>query len=121
MAETHRRRDARGRSAERLCVWRLRLSGWRILATNHKTPVGEIDIVARRGRTVVFIVVKARADPGLAAESLGACQRQRIFRAAQHFLKLRPEHAGSELRFDVMLVAPWRWPVRLADAWRESD
>ena len=119
MAE-RRTRDARGRRAETLCVWRLRLSGWRILARRFRSPVGEIDIVARRGRTVAFIEVKARIDSGTAAESLGARQQQRIIRAAEHFLKLRPQHAEAVLRFDVMLVAPWRMPVRLADAWRES-
>lgn len=118
MAETTR--YARGRYAEGLCVCQLRLCGWRILARRFRSPVGEIDIVARRGRMLAFIEVKARADTGAAAESLGARQRQRIWRAAEHFLKLRPEHAGAELRFDVMLVAPWRLPVRLADAWRES-
>jgi len=119
MAEA-RSRDARGRHAETLCAWHLRLGGWRILARRFRSPTGEIDIVAKRGRRVVFIEVKARADAGTAAESLSARQRQRIFRAAEHFLKLHPEHAGAELRFDVMLVAPWRLPVRLADAWRES-
>jgi len=51
---------------------------------------------------------------------LSARQQQRIFRAAEHFLKIRPQHAEAVLRFDVMLVAPWRIPVRLTDAWRES-
>jgi putative endonuclease len=115
-----RTRDARGRHAERLCVWQLRLTGWRILARRFRSPVGEIDIVARRGRTVAFIEVKARAAAATAAESLSTRQRQRISRAAAHFLKTRPEHAEAELRFDVMLVAPWRLPLRLADAWRES-
>jgi putative endonuclease len=118
MAE--RTRDARGRRAESLCVWRLRLGGWRILARRFRSPAGEIDIVARRGRTVAFIEVKARADAGTAAESIAPRQRQRIVRAAEHFLKTRPQHASAALRFDVMLVAPWRLPVRLPDAWRES-
>jgi putative endonuclease len=50
-----------GRRAESLAAWWLRLKGWRILARRVRTPVGEIDLVARRGRTIAFVEVKARA------------------------------------------------------------
>jgi hypothetical protein len=59
---TDRRRRAYrfGHWAETLCVWWLRLGGYRVLARRYKTPVGEIDIVARRGAALAFIEVKAR-------------------------------------------------------------
>lgn len=107
-----------GRWAEALCVGLLRLKGFRILARNLKTPVGEIDIVARRGRLIAFAEVKARADIGAAAESLTPRQRQRIERAAQVFLAGRLALAGCDIRFDLMLVEPGRLPRHIPDAWR---
>ncbi|MGH6974530.1 MAG: YraN family protein, partial [Stellaceae bacterium] len=47
----------RGLKAERLCLWSLRLRGYRVLAQRYRTPVGEIDLIARRGRTVAAIEV----------------------------------------------------------------
>lgn len=111
-----------GRWAESLCVATLRLSGWRVLArgrvTGRGTGAGEIDIIARRGRVVAFIEVKARPSLADAAESLSANQRRRLARAAGAFVARHPELAGCTLRFDAMLVAPWRLPRRLEDAWR---
>ncbi|MDE2227672.1 MAG: YraN family protein [Alphaproteobacteria bacterium] len=116
-AAAHRR----GAWAERLCLWHLRLQGYRILARRYRTPVGEIDLIARRGRTVAAIEVKARADDARAAEAILWKQRGRIARALEHFLKSRPELGGAELRFDVMLVAPRRWPRHLRNAWRVGE
>ncbi len=110
-----------GRAAEALCVWRLRLAGYRILARRYRTPVGEIDILARRGATLAVVEVKGRESLDAAAESLSARQRTRIRRAAGHFLAARPATAGLAVRFDVMLVRPWRPPVHLIDAWRDAS
>lgn len=115
-----RRREAAGRFAETLCVWHLRLRGWRILARRARTRVGELDIVAARRGLVAIIEVKARPDLARAAESITAHQRRRIARAAQAFLQARPDLAGRDVRFDVMLVAPWRLPHHLIDAWRDG-
>ena len=57
------------RFAEGLSAWGLRLKGYRILARGFRVPVGEIDIIARRGRVLVFVEVKARNDLTAAAES----------------------------------------------------
>jgi putative endonuclease len=107
-----------GRWAEALCVGLLRLKGFGILARNVKTPVGEIDIVARRGRLLVFAEVKARSGIRAAAEALSARQRRRIERAAEGFLAGRPALRGLDVRFDLMLVEPRRWPRHVPDAWR---
>ncbi len=116
-----RRRAAHGYGlmAESCCALGLRLRGYRVLARRYKVPVGEVDIVARRGRTLVFVEVKARATVGGAAESLTQRQRRRILAAAKMFLARHPHLAGLDARFDVMLVAPWRWPSHVVDAWRE--
>ena len=107
-----------GRHAEALCRLALRLGGYRVVAVRERTPAGEIDIVARRGATLAIVEVKARGDAVRAAEALSARQRNRLNRAAAAFLARRPELAGLAVRFDVMLVSPWRWPRHLADAWR---
>ena len=115
------RAERRGRLAESLALWRLRLSGWRILARDWRSPVGEIDLVARRGRVLAVIEVKSRADAAAAAEALTRRQRRRIARAAEAFLLAHPDLAALDLRFDVMLVAPRRRPRHLPDAWRAED
>ncbi len=117
---TIKRREAwrRGRRAERLALLALSLAGYRILARNLRSPVGEIDIVARRGRMIAFIEVKTRSSLETAADAIAGRQRRRITRAAARFLAARPELATHQARFDVILIAPWRWPRHITDAWR---
>lgn len=110
----------RGHRAEILCLWHLRLRGYRILARRFRVLSGEIDLIARRGGTLAAIEVKARADFDAASEALTRRQQQRIMRAVAHFLGGRPDLATLAARFDVMLVAPRRWPRHLVDAWREE-
>lgn len=114
-----RRRYRLGRFAETQCRWLLILRGYRILATRFRQPVGEIDIVARRGGLVAFIEVKARDDLDSAAESVTARQRRRIRRAAEAFLSRHPRLAPLDMRFDVMLVSRGRLPRHVIDAWRD--
>jgi putative endonuclease len=94
----------------------LRLKGFRIIARDFRVPVGEIDIIARKGRLLAFIEVKARQSA--AEEVLTARQRKRIIRAAEAFMMTRPDLAGLDLSFDLMLVGRWRWPRHLIAAWR---
>lgn len=117
-----RRRAAyqRGTRAELICLWQLRLKGYRILARRYRVPVGEVDLIARRGGILVAIEVKARDDFATAGEAIQARQRRRIARALSHFLSSRPDLATLSPRFDVMLVAPRRLPRHLVDAWREE-
>ncbi len=117
-ADRRRRSEGYGRFAEALCRGLLRLKGYRILATRLKTPLGEIDIVARRGDTLAVIEVKARRDWQSASEAVGARQLGRLSRAAHVFLGANPQYAGLTLRFDVMLVTPFALPRHLMDAWR---
>ena len=121
--KTAERRAAwqRGRGAERLAVLALVLAGYRILARNRKSGLGEIDIVAVRGRAIAFVEVKTRADWSSAAEAVLARQRRRIARAAGAFLAAHPRYARHQARFDVMLVVPWRWPRHINNAWRSDS
>ncbi len=120
---TTRRRAAwgRGRRAERLAAWWLRLKGYRILAQDLRTPVGEIDLIARRGAVLAIVEVKTRPDLSQAGYALSPRQQARIQRAAAAFLQREPALARLDLRFDVVLVAPGRLPRHLADAWRSGE
>ncbi len=113
-----RRAERRGRVAEWLCLWHLRVRGWRIVARGWRCPAGEIDIIARRGRVLAIVEVKSRGDVGVAAAALAPRQRRRIVRAAEAFLGARPDLAGLDLQFDLMLVAQHRLPRHWQGAWR---
>ena len=115
------RRERRGRLAEAMCRWHLRLRGWRIVASGWRCPSGEIDILARRGGVLAIIEVKSRGDLDRAADAILPRQRRRIARAASAFLLSRPDLAGLAPRFDVMLVAPFRRRAIWLDAWRIDD
>lgn len=121
---TRRRRGAaarrRGRRAEILAALLLRLKGYRILARDRRSTLGEIDIVARRGRLLVFVEVKARRDEAEAADALHARQRQRIVRAARAYVAARPDLVGLSHRFDAILFGRGPWPRHVPDAWRDS-
>lgn len=112
----------RGRLAETFCALYLRLTGWRILARGHKgargSGVGEVDIIARRGQTLAFIEVKARADVAGAVNALTSAQQNRIIRAADAYLQNRPHLASCDVRFDLMAMGSGFWPRHIPDAWR---
>lgn len=105
-----------GRKAETLAAWCLRLKGWRILARRVRTPVGEVDLVARRGRTVAFVEVKARATDAGAALALDDWRLKRVARAAEA-LAARYVKPGDDMRIDAIFVVPRRWPRHLENVW----
>ena len=90
--------------------------GYLPLARRFKTPVGEIDLVALKGKRLAFVEVKRRKTVDAAAWTLPAKQRRRIARAAQYWLASNPRFAGHDMAFDVVLTAPWRLPRHIANA-----
>ncbi len=116
--EDRRQAWRRGRSSETKAAWWLRLKGYRILARDFRVPVGEIDLIAKRGRALAFVEVKARASQAAAAQAITARQRLRIERAALAYLQRHPGLARLQPRFDAVLVEPGRLPRHLPDAWR---
>lgn len=115
--EARRRAERAGRAAEVVAAWFLRLKFYRIVATRYKTPLGEIDIVARRGRLIVLVEVKHRAgDAAAQAQALEAVNASRIIAAARWFQSAHPRYRGYDFRFDVISVAPGRWPHHLVNA-----
>ena len=107
-----------GRRAETLAAWYLRLKGYRIVATRVKTPVGEIDLIARRFSTTAFIEVKARQARSEEAVALEMVNTSRIARAAEYYVARHPALAETPLRFDVIFLAPGTWPRHVKDAFQ---
>jgi putative endonuclease len=110
-----------GISAESRAAAYLVAKGYRILGRRFRTPVGEIDIVARRRGVLVFVEVKARESFDAAAEAIGPRQRHRIIAAAQCWLAAHPQDAGRAMRFDVVLIVPGRLPRHLPAAFDASS
>lgn len=92
------------------------IKGFRIVARRWRSPMGEIDLVARRRRLLVFAEVKAREHFDAAAEALSGRQRRRIIAGAEAWLATHGEDASCEIRFDVILVAPKRLPRHIVNA-----
>ena len=110
-----------GVSAEGRAALLLAAKGYRELARRWKSPVGEVDLVVRRGRTLVFVEVKARPRIDDAAWSVLTRQKRRIVAAAEAWLAAHPEHAGYDIRFDAVLVAPGRLPLHLVAAFEAES
>ncbi|HKC03883.1 MAG TPA: YraN family protein [Sphingomicrobium sp.] len=103
-----REAEQRGRGAETIACWYLRMRGWRILARRARVPGGEVDIVAKRGRTLAFIEVKARGDESAAAFALDEFRLRRVAVAAE---RLMPRYMDGveNVRIDAIFIVPFRW------------
>ena len=110
---------ALGRKGEFLAAFYLRLKGYRILAQRYKTPVGEVDLIARKQNTIAFIEVKARDKYQDGVEAITYKQQMRCTRAAKYFIAAKPEYAELDLRFDAMIVLPGVSLKHLEGAWEE--
>ncbi|CAN5231970.1 YraN family protein [soil metagenome] len=108
--------ERRGRQAERLCGWWLRLKGWTILDRRVRTQVGEIDIIARRGNMVAFIEVNARGNEAALDLAIDERRLARVAAAAESVAHIYCA-PGDDMRIDVMLLAPGRPPRHLANVW----
>ena len=109
-----------GISAESRAAAYLVAKGFRILARRWKSPVGEIDIVARRRGLLVFVEVKARQSLDEAAWSVTEHQRRRIISTADAWLARYPDNRIRDIRFDAVLVAPGRIPRHIPAAFDAS-
>ncbi|HUC48338.1 MAG TPA: YraN family protein [Xanthobacteraceae bacterium] len=109
-----------GLSAESRAAMLLIAKAYRILARRWKTPFGEIDIVARRRHTLVFVEVKARATADEAIEAVTARNQRRIISAAEMWLAHHPEDGKGDVRFDVIVVTPGKIPQHIPNAFDAS-
>jgi putative endonuclease len=109
-----------GISAESRAAAFLIAKGFRILARRWRSPLGEIDIVARRRHLLVFAEVNARASLAEAAESVDQRQRRRIAAAVEIWLAANPDKTIFDIRFDAILVAPRKIPRHIPAAFEAS-
>ena len=119
MAGQRKAAEKSGRFAESLAALYLQLKGYRILARRSRTALGELDLIAQKGRRIIMVEVKKRRSLAAALDAVTAKQRQRIERAA--LLWLQKNHKMNEsVRFDVIAIVPWRFPTHIKDAWAVS-
>lgn len=112
----------KGHWAEFLCTVYYMCLGYRVLTRRYKSPHGEIDLIVTRGKTLVFIEVKARTSVAHALEAVRKKGRGRIERAAMHYIVENPDYNDFSMRFDVAaLVLLWNLVpvrfVRVDNAW----
>lgn len=96
--------NLRGEQAEALAAAFIEGRGLRILARNYRCRHGELDLVARDGDMLVFIEVRRRTDQrfGGAAASIDAAKREKLLKAARHYLAVLP--VAPACRFDAVLL-----------------
>ncbi len=119
-----RARQARGAAARKLgrraevvaALW-LMAKGYRILGFRLATPLGEIDLLAQRGRTLAVVEVKQRTTIEDALDAVTPTQRDRLRRAAAHLAAHRSGLRDLLVRLDLIALAPGRAPRHVADAW----
>jgi len=100
--------------AEKIAGLYLQFNGYTILERRFKTPFGEIDLISRKGSYIIAVEVKTRATYEKAALSVTPFQMKRI----QNALSFYARHSSSlDLRFDVILISPWKWPRHIQGAW----
>ncbi len=94
-----------GRQGEAVAARHLRRQGWRILARGHRNRLGEIDLIALEGETVVFVEVKTRQDTrhGEPTDAVNPEKQRRLTRAALGYLKQRG-WLSRRSRFDVVAI-----------------
>lgn len=102
-----------GHSGERWAALALMLKGFRIVARRYRTPLGEIDLIARRGSLVLIVEVKKRRTLIEAMDAVNRTAQRRIENAADLWLSRQKDAARLSLRFDLVAVLPRRWPVQV--------
>lgn len=115
------RAEGRGKRGERLAALYLMAKFYRIRHLRFKSPVGEIDLIATNGQTLVFIEVKTRARAADLETALLAVNQRRIVRAAQYYLSKYPHLAQRDARFDVIFLAPGHWPRHVRNAFQSPE
>lgn len=92
-----------GRRGERRAAWFYRLRGYRVLDRNVRLPAGEIDLIVRRGRTIVIAEVKSRQSltAGEGHEAVNRRKRERMIRLGDQYAARHPD---VQLRYDIVSI-----------------
>lgn len=112
------RRD--GRTGELIAALWLMAKGWRVLGMRLRTPLGEIDLLVRRGGVVAVVEVKRRRTLEEALGAVSASQRARLRRAGETLVARRADLAGCSVRLDLLALGAAALPRHLADAWPQD-
>ncbi|MET3526469.1 YraN family protein [Phenylobacterium koreense] len=107
-----------GRRAEAIAAVWLMLKGYRILGFRLRTPQGEIDLLAQRGKVLAIVEVKRRTTLEAALETVTQMQRDRLRRAGRAIAARRPSLQNLSVRLDLIALAPGKLPIHSPDAWR---
>ena len=107
-----------GRRAEAWAALWLMAKGYRILGFRLRTPQGEIDLLAQRGKVLAVVEVKQRTTLEAALEAVTETQRDRLRRAGRAIAARRPSLQNLAVRLDLIALAPGRWPMHSPDAWK---
>lgn len=107
-----------GHRGEWLAALALMIKGYRIVARRHRTRLGEIDLIARRGDLVLIVEVKVRPTLAAAMDAIGPASARRIEGAADLWLARQRDHARLSMRFDMVAVLPRRWPVHVENVFQ---
>ena len=100
-----------------LAICLLTVKFYRVIERRYKTKAGEIDIIAIRGKTLVFIEVKRRNNRSELFESITPKQKHRIYNAAEIFIGKNPIYSNHKKRFDAILIQTESFPVHIKNAW----
>ncbi|MGF9693623.1 YraN family protein [Rhizobium sp. 0TCS1.26] len=111
-----RKAERHGRFSEYVAALYLIARGYRILAMRYRTPVGEIDIIARKRDLVAFVEVKARRQEMQAIAAVSAMSQRRIRAASDLWLGRRRDGHRLSQRYDILVIRPWRLPRHFPDA-----
>jgi len=103
----------RGLWGEGVALWFMRLKGYQIVARRLKTPFGEIDLLMRRGKTIIAVEVKTRAHPTQGLDALTPRSQGRLKRALEYSLTRWPQYGCFDLNIHLIVVCPWRFPLHL--------
>lgn len=107
----------RGHRAEWLAALMLMTKGYRIAARRFKTPVGEVDLIARKNDLILFVEVKARASQQAALDSVSLSSQKRIESAGEWWISQQKDASQLSWRCDIVAVTPWKWPHHYEDVW----
>ena len=89
---------------EQAAGYYLEQNGYELIEYNYRCRDGEIDIIARRRKLIIFAEVKKRRTIEKAAYAISARQKERIRRGAETFIARHPQYAGFQFRFDAVLI-----------------
>ena len=110
--------ERRGRWAEHYASIWLQMQGYSVLAQRVRLPVGEVDLIARRGPVLAFVEVKQRQTLDVAQNAVPTKSWQRIARAGEAWSQRDPQYQSLDWRYDLIAIAPWALPKHYKDFWR---